>query len=381
VGLDQAGNPNYSLLRNNTGNAILRGRIVRIDGGDNRMVLAKGDTALNASSIAGVTTDPSVLPGLFGQVIHDARVLVKFQPGLVPPPVAGEAAWLSETVDGQATNVQPLSPNIPIFLGIIKDTTDYFTLAEMCEVLLEIEQGDDAGIPPVSVPEVIVDANCLATDNVNDAVYERIPFTTKYQVSRADPHDFTKMPAIGILISKSSPTDCRVQFAGELAAYAGLTTGRTLFVGNAGIPTHAEPTPAAPDFRSYIQAIAVAIAADKVLVRPDGDAWEAHRRLTELIHFIEDGPAQGFATGAFKEILPAGSPFPLVITWWESAAKVKRIVRKTIERSAGPATNLKPTPILWEMFSPIDGVTVIASVSDAITYSGVFPTTVTRTIS
>ena len=63
-----------------------------------------------------------------------------------------------------------------------------------------------------------------------------------------------------------------------------------------------------------------------------------HKRLRHLIHFIDEGPADGFASGAFKEVLPAGSPFPTSIIWWESTSKLQKIVEKTITRSGGGAT-------------------------------------------
>ncbi len=105
----------------------------------------------------------------------------------------------------------------------------------------------------------------------------------------------------------------------------------------------------------------------------------AHRTLRQLIHFIDGGPAEGFATGAYKETLPAADPFPTTVTWWESSSKSKRIVEKTITRSGGGATNVTPTPIVWDMYDT-NGTTKLATVSDAVTYSGVFETSRNRTI-
>lgn len=104
-----------------------------------------------------------------------------------------------------------------------------------------------------------------------------------------------------------------------------------------------------------------------------------HRTLRHLIHFIDDGPAGGFTSGAYKEILPAGDPFPTSIIWWESSAKLKKIVEKTITVSGVGVSTIKPTPIEWKMYDT-DGVTVLATVSDAITYQGVFEVSRVRTI-
>jgi len=94
-----------------------------------------------------------------------------------------------------------------------------------------------------------------------------------------------------------------------------------------------------------------------------------HKTLRQLIHFIDDGPAEGFASGAYKETLPVG-PFPT-----ESSAKAKKIVELTITRNA----NKTPATEVWEMYD-IDGSTVLATVTDTISYSAVFETSRTRAI-
>lgn len=101
-----------------------------------------------------------------------------------------------------------------------------------------------------------------------------------------------------------------------------------------------------------------------------------HRALRQLIHFIDEGPADGFASGAYKETLPAGNPFPASIIWWTSAAKTAKIVEKTITRNS----NKTPSQIQWKMYD-VDGTTVLVTVTDAITYANnVFETSRTRTI-
>lgn len=102
-----------------------------------------------------------------------------------------------------------------------------------------------------------------------------------------------------------------------------------------------------------------------------------HKALRQLIHFIDEGPGDGFASGAYKEI--SGGAFPTSIIWWTSAAKTHKIVEKTVTRSGGGATNVAPTPVVWRIYD-VDGVTVLATISDAIVYSGVFETGRTRTI-
>ena len=114
--------------------------------------------------------------------------------------------------------------------------------------------------------------------------------------------------------------------------------------------------------------------------RGGGGITEAqHRILRQLIHFIDEGPAEGFSSGAYKEVLPSGGPFPTSIIWWESSSKLKKLIEKTITRSGGGATIVTPTPIVWKIYDT-DGSTVLAEVSDAVVYSAVFETSRTRTI-
>lgn len=105
---------------------------------------------------------------------------------------------------------------------------------------------------------------------------------------------------------------------------------------------------------------------------------DEHKALRHLIHFIDEGPTCGFASGAYKEVLPSGSAFPTSVIWWESASKLQKIVEKTITRT-GTGSNVAPTPIVWKMYAE-DGVTVVCTVTDVITYSGVFEVSRTRTI-
>jgi len=100
-----------------------------------------------------------------------------------------------------------------------------------------------------------------------------------------------------------------------------------------------------------------------------------HRVLRQLIHFIEDGPAEGFASGAYKETLPAADPFPTSFIWWESAAKLKKIVEEIVTYNA----NKTIATDQWKVYDT-DGSTVLATVTDTISYSSIFEVSRTRTI-
>ena len=100
-----------------------------------------------------------------------------------------------------------------------------------------------------------------------------------------------------------------------------------------------------------------------------------HRTLRQLIHFIDDGPAGGFATGAVKQILPSANPFPTSVIWWEDALLTKRIVDKIIVRNP----NKTPATVQWRMYD-VDGTTVLETVTDTYAYSGIFEISRTRAI-
>lgn len=105
-----------------------------------------------------------------------------------------------------------------------------------------------------------------------------------------------------------------------------------------------------------------------------GISEAAHKALRQLIHFINDGPADGFATGAYKETLPVANPFPTSLIWWESSSKLQKIVEKTLTY-----TGAFPTTIEWKMYDT-DGTTLLATVTDTISYSGPFEIDRTRAI-
>ena len=97
---------------------------------------------------------------------------------------------------------------------------------------------------------------------------------------------------------------------------------------------------------------------------------ERHKALRHLIHFIDSGPV---GAGYFEATT---QPFPTSYTWWTSSGKTQKIVELTVTRNA----DQRPTQEVWEMYDT-DGSTVLATVTDTITYSGGFEATRTRVLS
>lgn len=108
----------------------------------------------------------------------------------------------------------------------------------------------------------------------------------------------------------------------------------------------------------------------EVLASATGITESAHKTLLQLIHFIDEGPAEGFTTGATKTV--TGGIFPSQILW--RRADATKLVEQNITWAAA-----KPTIVEWKMYAA-NGSTVLATVTDTISYSGAFETGRTRTI-
>jgi len=109
------------------------------------------------------------------------------------------------------------------------------------------------------------------------------------------------------------------------------------------------------------------------LLAGGGITESQHKTLRHLVHFIDDGPAEGFASGAYKETTSTGA-FPTSEVWWESSDKLKKIV--SLDTTW---TGILPTQEVWKVYD-VDGSTVLVTITDSITYSGVFETSRTRVV-
>lgn len=98
-----------------------------------------------------------------------------------------------------------------------------------------------------------------------------------------------------------------------------------------------------------------------------------HKALRDLIHFVDNGPADGFASGAFYEQTPA-TAFPTSGIWYTDNTKVDKIVELTVTYNAN---NTIATEV-WKMYDT-DGSTVLVTLTDTHVYSGVFLSNTTRT--
>jgi hypothetical protein len=110
-------------------------------------------------------------------------------------------------------------------------------------------------------------ANCLTTDSVGDVTYiSGGSIGGVIQVTKVDISDYAKMPGVGVILSKSSPTDCKILRYGILNV-AGLAPGGTYFVGSDSRPTPVRPI-APSGVKVFVQVLGVAVDSSRLLLNP-----------------------------------------------------------------------------------------------------------------
>ena len=114
-------------------------------------------------------------------------------------------------------------------------------------------------------------AICSASESVGELVYTNLTKTGDlYNVSKVDITSYSKMPAIGVIISKQSTTRCRVKWSGPIRGiYSGLTPGRMYFVGSDSKPTLAFPTVAG----TRLQKIGSATSTNELYLKPSTEVF------------------------------------------------------------------------------------------------------------
>ena len=181
-----------------------------------------------------------------------------------------------DAYDDQKTPAEILQAEI---LASSLEELAHFMLSQIRQIT-----GEDNWFDPVrqSIKSIIESqntfpANCLATDAVGDCVYSNLDVVAGiYQVTKVDPNDETKMPAVGLIISKSTDTDCIVKMSGLVEGiYGAMDLRKTLYVDIDGGLTQALPL-ALPGDRMFIQAMGMAVDDGAFVLTPS--ATFARRR-------------------------------------------------------------------------------------------------------
>jgi len=130
---------NYYPLFNNTGTSVVHGELVRASG-SNGFVRAQANNAGNVQGLLGANGGGTVGPGGTTNIFTSgARVDVLMEPGLTL--VVGQTIWVSASVAGRGTNVQPGTVAV---VGTI-ETFSAYAATGIVTVALSIGAGGGGG--------------------------------------------------------------------------------------------------------------------------------------------------------------------------------------------------------------------------------------------
>lgn len=129
------------------------------------------------------------------------------------------------------------------------------------------------------------------------------------------------------------------------------------------------------EHKLFLQSVGITKGLEVTAIAGGGMTPTQHETLRQLIHLADGvgGPMTGFASGAYREILPTDDPFPTSITWWNSSAKTKKIVEKNLSYDS----NKRITVTDWKVYDE-NGV-LLASITDVFDYNGSSPFESSRT--
>jgi hypothetical protein len=185
----------------------------------------------------------------------------------VPPPkdlVRYKEVRVADRRNDQKTAAQILNADAA---SITQEQLQEFVLSQIKRII----HGDHAGtwkddfeasgilsLQDLSLGLATFEANCLVTDVVNAAARITGPAIAGLkQVTTCDISAAGGYPAVGLILSKSSPTRCTVQTSGAFAV-GPLVPGATYFVGFTGQPALAPLPPSGSGFAA-IQSLGVAL--------------------------------------------------------------------------------------------------------------------------
>lgn len=80
--------------------------------------------------------------------------------------------------------------------------------------------------------------------------------------------------------------------------------------------------------------------------------------------------------GVYKEVLPAGNPFPTSITWYIDVAKTAKVLEKNITYSSKKI----PTTIVHKLYDGTPANNVLRTITDIINNQGPFELSRTRIV-
>lgn len=108
------------------------------------------------------------------------------------------------------------------------------------------------------------EANCFASDAINDFVHTVGVTGSTPNVTKVNPLSSPTMPAIGVIVQKPTATSCLVQVAGIITTFSPLVPGARYFVG-----LNSQPNALAPSSPAVKQVVGTALGVAKLLLAPN----------------------------------------------------------------------------------------------------------------
>lgn len=196
-------------------------------------------------------------------------------------------------------------------------------------------------------------ANCLSTDAVGTLVYITGPeISGLIQVTQVNPISLSKMPAFGVIVSKSSSTICLVQRFGVTTVFTGLTAGKVYYVGSNGSPSL---TPPAWPALQQIAGIAIDVATFvlSLSLHMSIDEFDNDRRGIRLL---------GTQNGSNRTFMTPEHFDPASIEVFHNGRRLDDSSASneyTISESGGPGSGYDTVYINW--FAPVARSVLIAN--------------------
>lgn len=114
---------------------------------------------------------------------------------------------------------------------------------------------------------IVLPFTCESTTNVGDIVYPD-PINDLKVLSNTN--NSIIQQSIGVVLEKSSPTDCKVVVCGLVGGYSGLSRGGKIYLSTSGTITQSPPA------TGYLQQLGVAVSEVDVLLNVN---WERVKRI------------------------------------------------------------------------------------------------------
>lgn len=127
-----------------------------------------------------------------------------------------------------------------------------------------------------------LDADCLATDTVGDFVYiTGDPIAGIYQVTKVDITDASNLPAIGVIVNKSTSTRCTVQLRGivDVSTWPSppsLVSNSNYWIGFDSKVASSVPVPVSGI--SLVQMVGKAVGPSELLIFMDSNVYKLQRQ-------------------------------------------------------------------------------------------------------